>query len=113
MSARELGENGGEVDGSQGKRRSNPQAATQFSRWQDQLAREVHFATDPTGMLLEGQTGLGETGAPRRTRQELDAKRLFQSEDATTDDGLGNAKPPRRRRQAAGIGHRNESSQVL
>ncbi len=64
-------------------------------------------------MLPEGQTGLCEAGTARRTRQELDTKRLFQPEDAATDDGLGDAKPPRRQRQSAGISHCNESSQVL
>jgi hypothetical protein len=64
-------------------------------------------------MLPEGQTGFCEARASRRTRQELDAKRLFQPEDAATDDRLGDAKPPRRRRQAAGISHCNEGSQVL
>ena len=111
--ARELCEHGRKVCRAQGKRCSNPQATAQFPHRQDRLERDVHFATDPARMLPEGQTGLCEAGASRRTRQELDAKRLFQPEDAATDDGLGDAKPPRGRRQSAGISNLNESSQVL
>jgi hypothetical protein len=113
MLARELGEHGRKVGSAQGKRCRNPQAAAQFSRGQNVLERDVHFATDSAGMLPEDQTGLREAGAARRTRQELYAKRLFQPEDAPTHDGLGYTQPPRRRRQAAGIGHFNEGSQVL
>ena len=111
--ARELREHRRKVCTSQGKGCGNPQATAQFSPGLDRLQREVHFATDPAGMLPEGQAGLCEASPARRTRQELDAELLFQPEDAAADHGLRDAKPPRRRRQAAGGGHFNESSQVL
>src|ERR1700730_18718521 len=64
-------------------------------------------------MLPEIQAGLCQANASRCTRKELDPKRIFQSEDPATDDGLGNCKPPRRGRQATGIGDLNERSKIL
>ena len=109
VAARQLREHGRQMRRAEGQRRCNPQAAAQVAGRQDRFPRYIDLGADPRGVLAERDPGFGERGAAGGSCQKLDAQFLFQPEQPPTDDRLRDAEPASGRRDAAGIGHFDES----
>ena len=88
MSPRELSKHGAQMCGTKGQRRSGPQSATQITRRQDRLSREINFGADPRGVLAERHARFGERGSAGRPREKLDTKPRFEPDQSTTDNGF-------------------------
>ncbi|GGB50826.1 hypothetical protein GCM10011505_34860 [Tistrella bauzanensis] len=111
MAAGHVGEHGCDMQGSEGQRRRNPQAAAKVAGGQDRFPGHVDLGADPGGMVAEGDTGFRERRTPGGSREKLDAKFRFKPEKPATDDRFGDAEPERRGGDAPGIGDFNECAQ--
>ena len=95
------------------QRQRNAQPAAQVAVRQDRLAGQVDLGAGAGRMVAERRPGFGERGAAGRARQELDAELRLQAKQPPADDGLGDAEPPRGRRDPSRIRHGNECLQIL
>jgi hypothetical protein len=95
------------------ERRGDPQASAKFAGGEHRFPGHVDLRAGPGCVVPKNSAGFRECGAARGSRKKLDAKFRLKAHQPPADDGLGQAKPARSRRDAARIGDLHEGPQLL